>query len=256
MRQERRLPTPSRPRRPGGGSGPRARRRAIHASEVGANERPPEVAHNASVLIAQTEAVDCAIHAESIVSRFLPCWGDRPTRFDVDYVDSVVLGVIDELEADGSWPALVALRALAALAEQTVAIEAADAAELVAASGVAAPAWASQIGQAEAVAARISRNDEDDSAGVLVEYAYPDGERHVLAAFIADDMGGAVKFMGLTTPLDDAADDSELPLEALPPADAEQLIREALEATDQAHARFEGDPSMREFGALAWSRVR
>jgi hypothetical protein len=91
---------------------------------------------------------------------------------------------------------------------------------------------------------------------VLIEYAYPGGDRHTLVSYIAADMGGAVKFMGLMKPLHEASDEGELALEPIAPADAERLIREALEATDQIHARFVGDPSMREFAALAWSRVR
>ena len=123
-------------------------------------------------------------------------------------------------------------------------------------AGVTAPPWAWQIGQAHAVDARAMRNADDESLGVLVEYEYPDGERHTLAVFIAADLGGAVKFMGLMKAIDDACADDPIPLEPLAPVEAHRLIRGALEATDQVHARFEGDASMREFGALAWSRVR
>jgi hypothetical protein len=90
----------------------------------------------------------------------------------------------------------------------------------------------------------------------MIEYAYPDGTRHALAAFIDAGMGGAVKFMGLTKPLGEACDSGELPFETVEPAEAERMVRAALEATGPSHARFEGDPSLRELGALAWSRVR
>ena len=72
MRQERRLPTPLRPRRPGSGSGPMARRRAVHASEPTPGDFD-EVGHNTAVLLAHAANVDNALHLEWVVSRFLPC---------------------------------------------------------------------------------------------------------------------------------------------------------------------------------------
>ena len=232
-----------------------ARRRAVHASEPAPGDFDA-VGHNTAVLLAQAANVDNALHLEWTVSRFLPCWGDEPARFDMDYIESTTLAIVHELETTESEAALVVLRGLEALANDTIADESAAAANRLAAQGVTAPPWAWQIGQAQAADARVSRNAEDDSAGVLVEYAYPDGDRHTLAAFIADDMGGAVKFMGLTKRLDESCGAAGLPLQPLPPAEAERMIRAALELTDQVHARFDGDPSMREFGALAWSRVR
>jgi hypothetical protein len=233
-----------------------ARRRAIRASEPAPGDGFDEVGHNTAVLLAQCADLDCALHVEWTISRFLPCWGERPAGFDMDYVESTTHLIIDELVMTPGEPALLALRGLEAIASGPIAGQAGEAAELVAAGGVVAPPWAWQIGQAQPVDARISLNAEDASAGVLVEYAYPDGDRHTLATFIADSMGGAVKFVGLMTSLDRARGGEDLALQAIAPEDAEQLIREALEATDQVHARFEGDPSMREFGALAWARVR
>jgi hypothetical protein len=257
MRRERRLPTPLRPRRPGSGSGPTARRRAIRASEPALGDDFDPVSHNTAVLLAQCADVDSALNLEWVISRFLPCWGNDPEGFDMDYVESMLHLIIDELAMTTEVPALLALRGLEAVASGAIAEQASAAAELVAAAGITAPPWAWQIGQAKAVDACVALNAEDASAGVIVEYAYPDGERHALAAFIADELGGAVKFMGLMQPFDRAcADDGELPLERIAPAEAERLLREALEATDQLHAHFEGDPSMRDLGALAWSRVR
>ena len=237
-----------------------ARRRAVHASDPALGDGPDPVAHNTDVLLAQSSSVDNALHLEWVISRFLPCWGDRPAGFNIEFVEATTLAIINELERTGDTPALVALRGLASVGSGRIAEESAAAADRLAAGGVIAPPWASQIGQATAVDARIMRNDEDESVGVLVEYAYPHGERHTLAAFIADDMGGAVKFMGLMKVIDDACgddnDDDALPLQPIATDRAERLIRKALEATDQVYARFDGDPSMREFGALAWSRVR
>ena len=256
MRQERRVHNTIRPRRPGSGSGASARRRAIRASEPAPGDQDDEVAVNTAVLLAYAREVDNPLYLEWVVSRFLSCWGDQPARFNMDYVESVTFGVIDNLEAEGDGAALAALRGLEALAGHRIAEESGAAADRLAANGVVAPPWAWQIGRAEAADARITRNDEDESVGVLIEYRYPDDSRHTLAAFIADDMGGAVKFMGLMQRIDDACQDGELPLHPLPPGRARRLVREALAATDQLHARFEGDASMREFGALAWSRVR
>ena len=251
MRQERRIHNPVRPRRPGSGSGPRARRRAIVASEPARGEVLDYAVHNADLLLAQADDVDNAIHLEWVVSRFLPSWGDMPTHYKTD-----VLAVIDELEATADDVALTVLRGLEALAGGAIAEASTAAAERLSAAGVTAPPWARQIGTAQAVAARVSRHEEDDSAGVMIEYAYPDGARHALAAFIDGRRGGAVKFMGLTKPLGDACDNGELPFATVDPAEAERMVRNALAITDQEHALLEGDPSMRELGALAWSRVR
>ena len=256
MERERRAHNPIRPRRPGSGSAVAARGRAVRASEPAAGEQPDEVAINTAVLLGYARDIDNPLHLEWVVSRFLPCWGDQPARFNMAYVESVTFGVIENLEAAGDGSALAALRGLEALAGGRTAERSGEAADRLTVNGVAAPPWAWQIGQAEAVDARLTRNDEDDSIGVLIEYRYPDDSHHTLAAFIADDMGGAVKFMGLMSRIDEACDASDLPLQPLPTSRATHLVRKALEATDQVHARFEGDPSMREFGALAWSRVR
>ena len=258
MSQERRVPTPLRPRRPGSGSGPTARRRAIHASDPAPGDDFDEVGHNTAVLLTQAANVDNALHLEWAISRFLPCWGDEPARFDMDYIEATTLAIVGELEGTGDATALVVLRGLEALASGVLPEASAAAADRLAAEGVTAPPWSWQIGQAAAVDARVMRNDDDASLGVMVEFAYPDGGRHALAAFIADDMGGAVKLMGLTKALDEACPehDDAIPLRPISPQAGIDLIRDALEATDQVHARFEGDPSMREFGALAWSRVR
>jgi hypothetical protein len=256
MRQERRVHNTIRPRRPGSGSGASARRRAVRASEPVPGDQPDEVAINTAVLLGYAREVDNPLHLEWVVSRFLPCWGDEPGRFNMDYVESVTFGVIDNLEAEGDGAALAALRGLEALAGKRIAEESGAAADRLAASGVVAPPWAWQIGQAQAADARMTRSDEDDSVGVLIEYRYPDDSRHTLAAFVADYMGGAVKFMGLMNRIDEACEEGDLPLHPLPTGRARRLVREALEATDQVHARFEGDASMREFGALAWARVR
>jgi hypothetical protein len=257
MSQERRIvPRPLRPRRPGSGSGPMARPRAIHASEPVPGDFDP-VDHNTRVLLADVANLDNPLHVEWAISRFLPCWGDEPDGFDMEYIESTTHLIIDELLMTDNDRALLALRGLQAVAGGRIAKQAREAAAVMAAGGITLLPWTQHIGQAQAVDARVMRNDEDDSCGVMIEYAYPDGDRHTLAAFIADELNGAVKFMGLTKSLDEAIPQNDpLPLRPIDPAEAQRLIRDALEATDQVHARFEGDPSMREFGALAWSRVR
>ena len=253
MRQQRRIPTPPRPRRPGSGSGPRARRRAIEASEPGRSDFD-EGAHIAAMLLAQAGNVDTALQVEWLVSRFLPCWGDGPTLFDADYIESTALAVVAELEGTGDAVALTVLLGLEAVAGGAIAEAAGAAAQRL--TGQGAPPWAWQIGHARAVEARMSGNDEDASLGVIVEYAYPDGSGHAVAAFVADDMGGAVKFLGLMKPFAEACGTDEMPFETVDPVEGERMIRAALEVTDQEHARFDGDPSVPDLGPLAWSRVR
>jgi hypothetical protein len=255
MNRSRRIDhTAVRPRRPGSGPGPTARRRAVHASEPAPGDFDA-VGHNTAVLLEQVGQLDSALHVEWEISRFLLCWGEAPNGFDVDYVESTTHLIVDELVLTNSTSALLVLRGLEALASRRIAERARDAAELVAAGRVFVPSWAEQIGQARAVDARSTGVSEDGSSGVLIEYAYPDGARHVLAAFIAGDMGGAVKFMGLAKSFAEADPGSDEGLLATNAGVAQSALREALEATDQVHAHLYGDPSMTEFGALAWSRV-
>src|SRR5215212_12179392 len=155
MRQERRLPTPSRPHRSGSGAGRMARRRAEHASNLAPTDGSNEVAINTAVLLGYAREVDNPLHLEWVVSRFLPRWGDQPARFNMDYVESVTFGVIDNLLDEGDEASLVALRGLEKIASGRTADEAGAAANVLAANGVTAPPWAWQIGQARPVEARV-----------------------------------------------------------------------------------------------------
>jgi hypothetical protein len=254
MRQEGRTHKTIRPPRPGSGSGPSARRRAIHASEAAPGDEPDTTAIGAALLLANAAELDNALHLEWLISRFLPCWDEAPAGINVDYVEETCQAIVADLEDEADATALVVLRGLHAVGSGTFALESENAAGRLTGRGVTEPAWATQIGQAKPVAARVMGNDEDESKGVLVEYAYPDGERHVISAFIAADLGGAVKFLALTKPLAEFPDDSAL--EPLPADEAQALLRDALAVTDQVHARLEGDPTLLELGPLLWSRVR
>src|SRR3954468_21610296 len=150
MRQERRIPTPLRPRRPGSGSAPRARRRAGDASEPAAGDLDI-VGHSTALLLARAEDADDALQLECLVSSFLPCWGHDPLHFDMNYIESTTLAIIEELEATGDSLALAVLRGLEAVASGAIAEESAAAADRLAANGVTAPAWARHIGGARAV---------------------------------------------------------------------------------------------------------
>jgi hypothetical protein len=206
-------------------------------------------------LLANSRELDCAIHLEWLISRFLPCWGTDRTRFKIDYVEATIGQVVDELALRGDSQALVVLRGLQAVAEGAIAEAARDAGDDLA-SRVFMPGWASQIGRAQAVDARVMRNKDDASKGVMVEFAYADGRRHSLAAFIASDLGGAVKFLGLSKPFAESLP-GETGFDAIAPSDARALIRDALDATDQVQAIYRGgDPSIAELGPLLWSRVR
>jgi hypothetical protein len=254
MRQEGRIHKTIRPPRPGSGSGPSARRRAIHASEAASGDELDTTAIGAALLLANAEELDHPLHLEWLISRFLPCWDDAPAGINVDYVEETCRAIVGDLEDEGGATALVVLLGLQAIGSGTFALESESAALRLADRGVAPPAWARHIGQAKPVDARVMRGDEDESKGVLVEYGYPDGDRHVVSGFIAADLGGAVKFLALTKPFAEFPDDSAL--EPLPVDEAQTLLREALTVTDQVHARLEGDPTLLELGPLLWSRVR
>ena len=243
-----------RPRRPGSGSGPRARRRAIEASEPtwSGLRRDPAV-EAAEALAAYSDAVDAAIHVEARISRFLPFWADQSSGFDLAGVDALAEGLVAELEDMADAPALITLRGLAAVADPWLAEPSAAAAERVALSA-SVPAWAEQIGRARATGAlSLTDPSETDEIGVLIEFEYPDGDRHAIATYIVPRLGGIAKHVFLCQPTE-RIPGADQELDPMDLADAKARMRAALEITPPDGVP--GGEGHFELGALAWSRVR
>jgi hypothetical protein len=228
----------------------------VLASELGPNEVPlPDPAF----LAAERLRDDCrdltsALDVEWIVSTFLPFWGDSSRYYDMDGIEQAGLGLVDALEYAGDTTALVVLRGFAAIGHSTLAAESTAAANGM--RRVCVPTWAEDIGRAQATDALALSDPEGDGwAGVFIEYKYPSGARHSVAAYIDHDRGGIAKHLSLVKQIDDLPPADGLPLEKLSVDEAGALLRDALAATDPEVARVNGDSTW-ELGALAWARVR
>jgi hypothetical protein len=232
----------------------RAQGRAIEASEPAwAEYRRDPAVEAAEALCAYAHAVDKAIHVEARISRFLPFWADGSTGFDLEGCRSLGLALLDELEATGGTDALITLRGLAAVADPWLGEPAREAAQR-AARGTFLPMWADQIGRARPTAAHALTDPEaGDEIAVLIDFDYPDGEPHAISTFITDRLGGVAKHIGLTTPIDDAAEDG-LAFDPMDLDEAKARMRAALEITPPDGVP--GGSGHFELGALAWSRVR
>ena len=243
-----------RPRRPGSGSAPRARRRAIEASEPAWLElqRDPAV-QAAEALCAFSGAVDQAIHVETRISRFLPFWAGQSSGFDVEGVEALGMDLLVELEATGGTNALITLRGLAAVADPWLAEPSREVAHRVG-RGTFMPMWADQIGRAQATRALALTDEEDtDEVGVLIEFEYPDGARHAIATYIVPRLDGVAKHVFLLQPIESIPDADDV-LDEMDVGEAKERMRAALAITPPDGVP--GGEGHFELGALAWSRVR
>ena len=239
-----------RPRRPGSGSAPRSRRRAVDASEPAWSElRIDPAVEAAAALATYCDAVDAAIHVERRISRFLPFWADQSGSFDLAGVDHLATGLVEELEGMDDTPAWIVLRGLASVADAWLADPARAAADRIEPRLV--PGWAGEIGKARAIGALELTGGEPGESGLLIESAYPSGDRHAIATYIDPRLGGIAKHIFLLQPIDAAPDG---PLDAIDLDDARTRMRDALAITPPDGVP--GGEGQFEVGALAWSRVR
>ena len=118
----------------------------------------------------------------------------------------VVPAFADALEALGTPAALATLRALAAVAAPDQARLARAAGERLAASGVADPPWAQDLGRDRPTAAAlVSEEAFDDGVSVMVEYGAPGAESHTLGVYVDHNLGGLVKDVFLAGPLSEVS---------------------------------------------------
>src|SRR4051812_13917260 len=115
MERERRIQSGIRPVRPGSGSGERARRRAVFASEPSASELPTPAVLAAGRRRAASRDLTNALDVDGVVSLFLPFGGDSSRNYDRAGIEAAGLGLVDELGRFGDPAALVVLRGFAAV---------------------------------------------------------------------------------------------------------------------------------------------
>ena len=249
------VPGGARRRGSGGGSSVSARRCAIQASDVLPDElylreRAEYVAEATAALRDSVRMLRNSLEVEWTVSGFIAAWGDFA---HTDRIQESGREFVDAFEDAGDASALVMLRGIEAVAQGRVRRAAAEAATRIAKRGVTVPRRMQHVGRAKALRAwTLGERSEADGIGVMIEYEYPDHERHTVAGYIADYLGGIVKFMSLTTGLEDLVD--EAGAVAVPVPEASALLRTALVATEPRQ-RPPGEDGVRKLGALAWSRV-
>ena len=205
-----------------------------------------------------------ALDAEQWASALVGTWqvGPMPEP-DADRLFGV--GLVLALERIGDPGALAALRALAAIGEESYAPRAHQAADLLAGAGVAEPPWLTGLGRAEPVAALVMCEDDgfDDGLSVMVEFATPGAESHTLGIYIDRNLGGLVKDAFVAGPLASVREQLErhgpgrhgLALRELDLAQARVRVQDALEILDHT---FDPpvDEDVRALRALMRARIR
>ena len=205
-----------------------------------------------------------ALEAEQWASCLVGTWRVSPLR-DPDADQLFGSGLARALEGLGDPGSLAALRALAAVGEESYASLARQAADRLARTGVSEPAWAGDLGRARPVAALLMCEYDgfDDGVSVMVEFAAPGAEPHTLGIYIDHNLGGPVKDVFLAGPLASVREQFErrgarerlLQLRELDLAEARTRVERALEILDHTF-----DPQVNEdvrpLRALVRARMR
>jgi hypothetical protein len=181
-----------------------------------------------------------ALEAEQWASGLLSTFhvGPLQDRSMADELGNGLVRALAKLQSDG---ALATLRAIGTLEGQACASRARAAADGLAGAGAREPRWADDVGRARPLAAVLtSEASFDDGVSVMVEFAYPGGDRHTLGVYIDHNMGGLVKDVFVAGPLSDvratfeatgAADDG-LVLHELDLGEARARVERALDILD------------------------
>jgi hypothetical protein len=204
-----------------------------------------------------------ALDAEQWISGLVGTWQMGPTP-DPDADRLFGPGLVLALEHLGGSGALIVLRALAAIGDESYASLARQAANRLAGAGVTGPSWLEGLGQAEPVAALLMCDDDgfDDGLSVMVEFATPGAEHHTLGIYIDHNMGGLVKDVFIAGPLSSvreqlersAPDSDRLALRELDLAEARARAQDALEIFDHTLAP-PVDDDVRSLRAFMYARI-
>lgn len=133
-------------------------------------------------------SAETPLAAEVWASGLLSVWGSSPD-------DERVFGgaLVRFAQAEGSPAALATLVALAAVAPPELATKARTAAAALDGEDVPVPAWAGEVGRAQATQAWLGGDVYGDQEIVVVGYAYPSGDEHSLCVLVDHNLGGVAR---------------------------------------------------------------
>jgi hypothetical protein len=167
--------------------------------------------------------------------------------------------VIRKAEAASDAAGLAVLEALAAVADDAVAVEAGLAARRLRSAGVPAPAWADELGSVVYEGAWMLTDVFEDHEAYFATFRYPGRDAHLVNGLYDRAMGEIIKdgFVGYF----DGDPRSELPPEpgvALADAEPGPMARRILDAIDSGDMYLDNDwtPEFKQFRALIRSRMR
>ncbi len=149
--------------------------------------------------------VEGALDAELFASWLVSTWAiSAGAVMHVDPEEEIGLRVVTALERAGDARALAVLRAAAAVGSERLAGASRDAADRLAASGVAEPPWSEALGAAQARRAVLIRDAVfDDAANVLVEFERPEHPSYAVGVLIDHNLGGIAKDLLVGSSIDE-----------------------------------------------------
>jgi hypothetical protein len=179
------------------------------------------------------------------------------------HVGEVLPGLWQALEELGTPGALAALRAFGAVCVAPHAKRARDAADRLAADGVAEPPWAEAVGTARPTQAALMYDETFDGGEVvIVEFAAANMRTHAICVYIDHQLGGIVKHVGVVGSLGQARAEHErgrwngkAAMRDLELADVRARLEGALRAVDRTASRWVS-ADLESMRALVEARVR
>lgn len=200
------------------GRGKKKRRKGSSQPRAGvrpASDAPPLDHLVQTVLSGGREIVDedNPLLAESWASAMLGTFYKPPLPFEArqELEASIGPAIVRGAERRGDRTALAVLRALAAIADETLRPLAQTAADTLAAAGVAEPAWAAAIGHPTYLDCWMAADPFGDQQGYYLRFRYPGRATHLLMALYDENLGGIIKdaFVGEVAPGSDPRRSSE-----------------------------------------------
>jgi hypothetical protein len=204
--------------------------------------------------------------AEVWASALLSIWQSEPSSTDpTETEDGFGEALVRHARADGTPEAAATLWALAGVVPIRMATRARTAAASLERTGIAAPAWAAEVGQARPTEAWVGRDVYGDQEIVIVGFAYPDtaeGDReHTVCVLVDHNLAGMAKdaylASGLATTLARwrDAEVNGITLEPVTLAAAAARLEDALLATEISEDDNRAGTRLVELRALLAARL-
>ncbi|MGH8993470.1 MAG: hypothetical protein ACRDZ7_18330 [Acidimicrobiia bacterium] len=177
--------------------------------------------------------------AEVWASGLLSVWQSNPAASDeTEAGDAFGEALVRHARTDGTPEAAATLWALAGVVPSRLATKARTAAASLERSGIAAPAWAGEVGRSRPTEAWLGRDVYGDQEIVIVGFAYAGGDEHAVCLLVDHNLAGMAKDAyltdGLATTLARWRDAEALgiALEPIPLAAAAARLEDALLAAE------------------------